>query len=213
MNETSLSINNKEAFKTYRLHGKNLDMEDIEWRGWQRDLRQYLDKPCDRKVIWVVGKEGNEGKSFFQANIREEFGYSRVCTLELSENSRNSFHIMGKICSTNTDIFLFNVARGEHLDIEQYKILESIKDGVAVDGKYNSQKLYFKKPNVLIVFANDEPKRAKLSMDRWVILKISNDLSELTDIVGGNMSKNNGKSVGCEIKDFSDGEDFQMDCS
>ena len=34
-------------------------MKDIEWRGWQMDLRQYLDKPCDRKVIWVVGKEGN----------------------------------------------------------------------------------------------------------------------------------------------------------
>ena len=89
---------------------------------------------------------------------------------------------MGKICSTNTDIFLFNLPRGEYLGTEQYKILESIKDGAAVDSKYNSQKLYFKKPNVLIVFANDEPKRAKLSKDRWVILKISNDLTELVDI-------------------------------
>ena len=40
MNETSLSINNKEALKTYELHGKNMDMKDIEWRGWQMDLRQ-----------------------------------------------------------------------------------------------------------------------------------------------------------------------------
>ena len=131
---------------------KNMDMKEIEWRGWQRDLRHYLDKPCDRKIIWIVRKEGNEGKSFFQANIRYEFGPSRVCKLELSENSRNTFHIMGKICSNKTDIFLFNVARGEYLDTEQYKILESIKDGEAIDGKYNSQKLNFKKPNVLIVF-------------------------------------------------------------
>merc|ERR1711954_258637 len=125
------------------------------------------------------------------------FGYSRVCTLKLSENSRNTFHILGKICSTNTDIFLFNLPWGEYLGTEQY----------------NSQKLYFKKPNVLIVLANDEPKRAKPSKDRWVILKISKDLSELTDIVGGNMSKNNGKSFGCGIVDFSDDKDFQMDCS
>merc|ERR1711954_591938 len=97
----------KDALDIYELHGKNMDMDNIEWRGWQRDLRQYLDNPCDRKVIWVVGKEGNEGKSFFQSNIREEFGYSRVCTLELGENSH--FHILGKICSTNTDIFLFNL--------------------------------------------------------------------------------------------------------
>merc|ERR1711954_266614 len=159
-----------------------MNIEDIEWRVWQMDLRQYLDKPCDRKVIWVVGKEGNEGKLFFQANIREEFGYPRVCTLKLSENSRNIFHRFGKICSTNTNIFLFDLPRGEYLGTEHYKILESIKDGAAVDSKYNSQKLYFKKPNVLIVFANDEPKRAKLSKDRWVILKISNDLTEVLDI-------------------------------
>jgi len=24
------------------------------------DLRQYLDKPCDKIVIWVIGKEGIE---------------------------------------------------------------------------------------------------------------------------------------------------------
>ena len=41
-------------------------MQDIEWRGWQRDLRQYLEKTCDRKVIWVVGKEENEGDVFFK---------------------------------------------------------------------------------------------------------------------------------------------------
>ena len=55
------------------------------------DLRQYLDKPCNRKIIWVVGEKGNEGKSFFQRNIREEFSYSRVvvCNTRL----RNSIKI------------------------------------------------------------------------------------------------------------------------
>ena len=28
----------KEALKTYELYGKNMDMEDIKWRGWQRNL-------------------------------------------------------------------------------------------------------------------------------------------------------------------------------
>merc|ERR1711954_170303 len=174
-NENGLDNDMKDAVDTYKLYGKIMDMKDIEWRGWQRDLREYLDKPCDRKVIGIVGKEGNEGKSFSQSNIREEFGTSRVCKRELSENSRNTFHIVGKICSTTTDIFLFNVARGVRLDQEQYKILESIKDGKAVDGKYNSQKLNFKKPNVLMVFFKWENDQNKLSMDRWTILKISKD--------------------------------------
>jgi len=173
-----------------------MDMKDIEWRGWQKDLLQYLDKPCDRKVIWVVGKEGNEGKSFFQANIKEEFGYLRVCKLTLSENSRNTFHIMGKTCSNKTDIFLFNVGRSEYLDTEQYRILEKIKDGEALDGKYMGRQLNFKQPNVLMVFSNSEPEKYKLSKDRWTILKISNDLTQLTDIGGGNLSKKKGKGKG-----------------
>ena len=44
----------KVALKTYKLYGKNMDMKDIEWRGWQRDLRQYLDKPFDRRVMLVL---------------------------------------------------------------------------------------------------------------------------------------------------------------
>merc|ERR1711954_232416 len=59
-NENRLNNDMMDALKTYELHGKNMDMKDLEWRGWQMDLRQYLDKPCDRKVLWVVGKEGNE---------------------------------------------------------------------------------------------------------------------------------------------------------
>ena len=74
LNEKGLDNDKKVALKTYELHGKNMDMKDIEWRGWQMYLRQYVDKPCDRKVIWIVGKEGTEGKSFFQVNIREVFG-------------------------------------------------------------------------------------------------------------------------------------------
>merc|ERR1711954_407998 len=125
---------------------------------------------------------------FSKKIIREEFGSSRVCKLPLSENSGNTFTVMGKICSNKTDIFLFNVARAERLGLQQYKILESIKDGKVVYGKYNSQ-LKFKKPNVLMVFSTREPDQNKLSMDRWVILKISNDLEELTDIQGSKLEK------------------------
>ena len=46
---------------------------------------------------------------------------------------------MGKICSNKTDIFLFNVASGEYLDTEQYKILKSMKDVGAIYGKYMSR--------------------------------------------------------------------------
>ena len=133
-----------------------------------------MDKPCNRKIIWVVGVVGNEGKSFFQRNICEEFG----------ENARN------------TDIFLFNVPRAQYLHTEQYEILEKIKDGWATSPKYNGWNLNFKTPNVLIVFANRKPDIEKLSKDRWKILKISKDLSKLTEITcESSMVKNKKKKI------------------
>ena len=168
-----------------------------------------MDKQCDRKVIWVVGKRGNEGKSFFQSNLHEEFGYSRVSALQLGENSRNIFHILGKLYSTNNDIFLFNVARGEYLSTEQNKLLESIKDGTAMDG---NQVLNLKKPNVFIIFANREPDREKLSEDRWIILKISEDLTSLKEITDDScMVKKKRKKMVIE-SDESEDDGLTDDC-
>ena len=201
-NTHGLQENMKEALNTYELYGKNMDMDEINWRGWQKELREYLNKPCNRKIIWVVGVDGNEGKSFFQKNICEEFGYSRVCKIGLGENARNTFHIVGKEYSTNTDIFLFNVPRAQYLHTEQYEILEKIKDGWATSPKYNGRNLSFKTPNVLIVFANRKPDIEKLSKDRWIILKISKDLSKLTEITcESSMVKNKKKKIENESDD------------
>ena len=54
-NENGLDNDMMVALKTYELHGKNMDMKDIKWRGWQRVMRQYLDKQCNRRVKWIVG--------------------------------------------------------------------------------------------------------------------------------------------------------------
>ena len=69
----ALSKGKLEALGIYETHGKKLNLGEISWRGWQKDLRKYLDEKCDRKVIWVIGEKGNEGKSFFQENICEEY--------------------------------------------------------------------------------------------------------------------------------------------
>merc|ERR1711954_587212 len=73
-NVNGLEKDMKDALDIYELHGKNMDMKDIEWRGWQRDLRQCLDKPCERKVIWIVSQGGNEGKSFSRKILKKSLG-------------------------------------------------------------------------------------------------------------------------------------------
>ena len=50
---------------------------------------------------------------------------------------------------------------------------------------------------------NKEPNQNTLSRDRWTILKISNDLTELADIAGGSLSKKKGKSVDSAREEFN----------
>ena len=71
----ALSENMKDALNTYELYGEHMDLKEIIWRGWQNDLREYLSMPFYRKIVWVVGEKGDEGKSFLQSNVRKEFGY------------------------------------------------------------------------------------------------------------------------------------------
>ena len=53
--------------------------------------------------------KGNEGKSYFQEKICEEYGYSKVCTMLLTENKRNTFHELSWLYTRKTDIFLFDI--------------------------------------------------------------------------------------------------------
>ena len=60
----------QETIDFYEKFGQPMEKRDIQWKGWQQKLRCYLNEKCDRKIFWVVGREGGEGKTFFQRNIQ-----------------------------------------------------------------------------------------------------------------------------------------------
>ena len=176
------------------------NIEKTKWRGWQNELLIYLDQPSQRKVIWVIGKKGNEGKSFFQENVEAIYGYGRVYTCDLEESPRNICYHLSKALTRKTDIFLFNITKngGKNyenyrntnnggLNHENYKLLESIKDGRVLSAKYNTKRLEIKKPNIVIVFANEYPRTVELAKDRWLILKISDDHEKLENVTKENV--------------------------
>ena len=63
--EESLSKEYKEAKDLYVKNKQNIDVENVILRPWQESLRNYI-KPSNREVIWVIGRKGNEGKTWFQ---------------------------------------------------------------------------------------------------------------------------------------------------
>ena len=129
--------------------------------------------PSERTVFWIIGRKGNEGKSWFQGYLETFYGYARVVRLELSNKSSNILHALSKRPLSTTDIFLFNDTRATSSLTQNYSVLKNIKDGCAISSKYNSEILRFKTPNSVIVFTNSQPDKQKLSSDRWKIYSIN----------------------------------------
>ena len=70
------------ALELFEKYGQVKEINPFESRSWQSDILEYVNNQMQNKVIWVVGEKGNEGDTFFQSNIHEEFGYSRINSLQ-----------------------------------------------------------------------------------------------------------------------------------
>ena len=61
-----LSKEKMEALELFENWGQVKEIEAVEWRPWQIDMLEYVKNPTKRRIIWLVGEKGNEGKSFFK---------------------------------------------------------------------------------------------------------------------------------------------------
>ena len=96
-------------------------------RPWQEGLLNYI-KPSDREVIWVIGRKGNEGKTWFQEFLASTFGWSRViCGMDIRMKKSNICHILSKRSLMTTDIFLFDIGKAKTEEDLNYELLEHLK--------------------------------------------------------------------------------------
>ena len=168
--EQSLAKEYREALDMFRKTRARYDIANLELRPWQRDALKLVESPSERQVIWITGRDGNEGKSWFQTYVESYFGFHRVARVDLRMKHGNVCNVLKKRSLGSVDIFLFNDARsvsGEELNL--YRILEDIKDGQASASKYDNDNLQFKTPNTVMIFSNQYPKTQNLSHDRWTI--------------------------------------------
>ena len=175
--EKSLSKQNKFCLELFRAQKPTIDVENAELRLWQDQLLDIMkvDQMEDRKIIWVIGKQGNEGKSWFQSYIQSLYGSHRVARFDITNKTADLLHIMSRCALATTDIFLFNHQRCVPSEECCYSLLEMIKDGYASAPKFHGSLLRIKRPNLIIVFSNREPRIRSLSYDRWKICLITED--------------------------------------
>ena len=130
----------------------------------------------DRKIIWVKGQHGNEGKSWFQSYLQSLYGSHRVARFDITNKTADLLHIMTRCALETTDIFLFNHQRCVSSEDCCYSLLEMIKDGYASAPKFHGSLIRIKKPNTIVVFSNRDPRIRSLSKDRWKVYFITDDL-------------------------------------
>lgn len=142
------------------------EMADAVLKPWQERLRDIvLEPPCPRKVYWLFDLVGNSGKSWMARYLVARhsaiiFTHGKLVDLVHAYESQ--------------PVVIVDLARTQAEKIDHvYMLIESLKNGVMFSSKYDSQTKIFKPPHV-IVFANFEPERPKLSDDRWFIKDITN---------------------------------------
>ena len=178
--EESLRPEFKEMLDLYRKQREYMNINQVILRPWQQSLLEYM-KPSDREIIWVIGKKGNEGKTWFQKYMESKYGWSKIiCGINLKMKGGSICQLLRKRSLLTTDIFLFDVGKAKTEEGINYDVLESIKNGWITADKYNSEQFRCHTPNTVVVFSNEKPDIKEAVKDRWKILQIKGD--DLIDI-------------------------------
>ena len=156
---------------------------------------------CSNYII-ILFKISINYNNIFSVSLFPFFFF--LVRVDLRIKHANICNVLKKRTLSSVDIFIFNDTRsvsGE--DHNLYRILEDIKDGQATASKYDNDNIYFKTPNIVVVFSNQYPDTKKLSYDRWIILKINDqELENVTQAMakkGKRYSVNRQKSEECML--------------
>jgi len=133
---------------------------------WQYSMLGKLFNQNDRQITWVSDPRGGIGKSFLAHFLQSVYQADLFDGVTATKD-------VAWLLSPSPKLIIFDVTRSDATHFS-YQCLEACKNGFVMSGKYTGSKRLFPPPKV-IVFANFEPDRTKLSEDRWDIHHISND--------------------------------------
>jgi hypothetical protein len=134
-------------------------------RQWQLDILKTIDEePDDRTIWWYWSEGGNVGKTAFAKYLVVKHN---ACILQgKRDNILNGLMTYKTEHGETPRLVIFPVSRSVEDKYMCYEALEHVKDMLFYSGKYEGGTIAGNCPH-LIVFANREPDRFKLSQDRW----------------------------------------------
>lgn len=120
-----------------------------------------LDEQDNRKILFIVDEEGNKGKTILSKYIvlmkdGVRFENGKSADIKFGYNGQKY------VC--------FDLTRSA-VDHINWEVMESIKNGVMYNTKYESKMKIFSSPKV-VVMMNSLPDKEKLSADRYDIMHL-----------------------------------------
>lgn len=137
-------------------------------RPWQEEIQEiYRSEPDDRTIYWFWEGTGNIGKSAF---IKYMVVTEKVLFCSGGKHSDIINLVFNQDMNRCKAVF-FNIPRA-HKGKISYASLESIKDGMICNTKYETGVKVFNSPHIFIL-ANFPPEKPEnLSKDRWHIKEL-----------------------------------------
>lgn len=141
---------------------------DISTYPWQEQLLETLStSPHPRKILWYWSDVGRTGKSTTIRLIETRLGFSKVQVFLGGKVADVGFAL-----DPEKSVFIFDMCR-DSFEFLNYGLLEQIKNARIWCPKYQScTKLLSNGTPHVLVFANQEPDRSKLSDDRWDVHRL-----------------------------------------
>lgn len=138
--------------------------------GWQSTLAHRLESTPDaRTVDFIVDPLGNNGKTWF-CQYMVTAHPDKVQYLRIGKREDLCYAI-----DTEKSIFLFDIPRAQ-MEFLQYNVLEQIKDRMIFSSKYQSGLKLIRHAVHVVCFCNELPNMEKMSIDRFNIIELSNEV-------------------------------------
>ena len=133
---------------------------------WQKEILTIIEKdPDDRTIYWYYETKGNVGKSTFCKYLA-----IKHAAIILSGKATDMKYGIIKFIEKHGDypqLIVFDVPRTTRQFLS-YQGIEEVKNGCFFSSKYESDMVIGNAPH-LFIFANFKPDIEKMSMDRWRI--------------------------------------------
>lgn len=151
---------------------------------WQQDVVNILSKEAnDRTVNWIYDPIGNNGKTSLLKYLVYHFKAIFTTGGKNNDIINLIFNNRDYMITSDNSIVLWNLPRTVESDCISYNAIESIKDGLISNNKFECGSFICPNPHVMI-FANCLPNAKTMTSDRWNVFTIENRCLVPYDLTG-----------------------------